>query len=350
MQSLLFEIPFLGFPIHSFGLMLAIAGFTATWMAAQRAQRHGGSADDVYDLAGWFFLSGLIGARLFYVIQYRHHFSSIWGVFELWRGGLVVFGAAIGAFVGFTIFCLRRRLRLLWMLDVLAPSLALGMAFGRIGCFLNGCCYGDYCETPWAVTFPASSAVEKRLVENGLMSPFGFVLAPESDNRILLVEPNTPAAAAGIRVGDQVVAVNGEPTDESKSETWEPLTLRLRRDGDPATYEVVLPPRRTLPVHPTQLYSSIGAFFLFLYLHFLYSYRTWDGQVISVFAMLYSIGRFLIEFLRYDELPLSDGLTISQNFAMGLFVVGVCAWWWLPRTRQLPYWVPRSHDESTRTR
>jgi prolipoprotein diacylglyceryltransferase len=101
----------------------------------------------------------------------------------------------------------------------------------------------------------------------------------------------------------------------------QPLDLTVERDR--RTLEFAIDPSPSLPLHPTQLYMSTGAFALFLLLSAYYPFRRRDGEVVAMFAVSYSVGRFLVEYLRFDELPLADGLTISQNVSVAFIVVGL---------------------------
>src|SRR5258708_2681776 len=86
--------------------------------------------------------------------------KTLWDVFKVWKGGIVFYGSVIGATAAFFLYRRLRPFPLGPVLDAIAPSVALGIALGRVGCFLNGCCYGDVCDpatVPWAVRFPAES-------------------------------------------------------------------------------------------------------------------------------------------------------------------------------------------------
>jgi phosphatidylglycerol:prolipoprotein diacylglycerol transferase len=98
----------------------------------------------------------MVGARLFFVVEYwGEKILTIGEIFKIWEGGIVFYGSVIGAAVAFFLVRIFRPFPILATLDVLAPSIAIGIALGRVGCFLNGCCYGDVCDIPWlAVRFP----------------------------------------------------------------------------------------------------------------------------------------------------------------------------------------------------
>ena len=159
MWQVLFTLPILGgLKIFGYGTMLFVAFLGATNLAGWLARREKLDPEVIYDLALVVFLGGLIGARTFYVIQYWgdkiHSFREI---FMIWQGGIVLYGSIIGGSIAFFIYRMIRPFPLRPFLDVIAPALALGIAVGRFGCFLNGCCFGDVCSLPWSVSFPKPS-------------------------------------------------------------------------------------------------------------------------------------------------------------------------------------------------
>ena len=113
------------------------------------------SADQLLSLVIWIVISGIIGARIFYVIQFWSQFASDPPlVFNIRGGGLVFYGGLIGGLVALYWFCKIHRLPLLKVLDLVTPAVILGYSIGRIGCFLEGCCSGKVTHLPWAVHFP----------------------------------------------------------------------------------------------------------------------------------------------------------------------------------------------------
>jgi len=109
-------------------------------------------------IALWILFSAIIGSRLLYIFLHWSEFEhDLVGTFAFWRGGLqglIFYGGFIGALTMGLVFARVNRVPLLSMLDAAAPSIMLGEFFTRIGCFLNGCCFGKACDLPWAVTFP----------------------------------------------------------------------------------------------------------------------------------------------------------------------------------------------------
>ena len=145
------------FTIYWYGI-LAAAGFLAGfWVAGRRAVRESVRSEDVVDLAPWLLAGTLIGARAWYVFYYWNaEFAGkpLWEIFMLRRSGLVFYGGLIGASLATILYTRLRKLPLWKIADILAPSIALGHAFGRVGCLMTGCCYGHATQAPWAIHFP----------------------------------------------------------------------------------------------------------------------------------------------------------------------------------------------------
>lgn len=159
MRQVLFRIPALGVTVHGFGFMVVVACLAGWLLAGRRAGRVKLDPDAVHDLAIWMMVGGLVGARLFYVVDYwGETVTTVGQAIRVWEGGIAFYGAVLGASTAFFAFRAFRAFPVLATLDAVAPSVALGIAIGRVGCFLNGCCYGGYCRLPWlAVRFPRHS-------------------------------------------------------------------------------------------------------------------------------------------------------------------------------------------------
>lgn len=158
MRSILFTI--YGIPIHSYGLMMAIGFSLGLWRAAKVGEKRGISADKISNLALIVLISGVIGSRIVFIIL--NPSTENWSSFlAVWQGGLSFHGGVIFGILAAYIYAHIAKIPLAQSLDLLAPSVAIGYAFTRIGCFLNGCCYGAPCSLPWAVRFN----------ENGVLTP-----------------------------------------------------------------------------------------------------------------------------------------------------------------------------------
>jgi phosphatidylglycerol---prolipoprotein diacylglyceryl transferase len=145
--------------VHWFGVFIAGAFLAGMWTATRRAPRIGISGEVVADLIiPWLLIGGIVGARLMFVVTYwQDEFvgKPWWEVFMIQRGGLVFYGGMIGAALTTIVYARYKKVSLWKLADILAPSIALGSMFGRIGCLMNGCCFGHACELPWAIRFPA---------------------------------------------------------------------------------------------------------------------------------------------------------------------------------------------------
>jgi phosphatidylglycerol---prolipoprotein diacylglyceryl transferase len=142
--------------IHTYGVLVAIGFMVGLWVAMRRAPSEGIRPEQVTDLGVWLIISGMLGGKLFHVIFFWNDFIAAWhaeGLRSL-REGFVFYGGFIVASLTAVAYARLKRLPLAKLADVFAPAIALGHAFGRLGCFFNGCCYGKACAFPWAVKFP----------------------------------------------------------------------------------------------------------------------------------------------------------------------------------------------------
>jgi len=264
-----------GVPVRGYGAMLLLAATAGTWLSIVRGRSMGFDADTILALGMEVFLWGIVGARLFYVIEYHDQFfaagrswlESLAAVLNVAAGGLVVFGSLPTAALAAWRFAERRGLSLPRLADCIAPGLLVGLAIGRIGCFLNGCCYGGPCDLPWAVRFPPESPPWLDQAARGLL----------------------PAAAAD----------GGLP--------W------------------------SLPVHPAQLYAAVDAAILAVLACVASAtpLARRDGQVFALVLTLHPISRLLLEAIRVDEPPaLGTPLSISQLVSLVLLAAAAGLWWW----------------------
>jgi phosphatidylglycerol:prolipoprotein diacylglycerol transferase len=288
MRPILFRIPGLGWPLFGFGVLMLVAFFAAMTLADRKAKRIGLPDDLIESLAVWMIIGGLVGARLFYVIQYwkTGEFRSFGDLFTIWRGGIVLYGSIAGGVIAVLLYRLRRPFPVLVTVDVLSPALALGMGIGRIGCFLNGCCYGDPCQLPWAVRFPVGSNPWWHQLRAGAFGDYHPTEATLDGIRRNLIPPDVPAA---------------------------------------------------LPIHPTQLYAALDGVLLCLLLLAFFPLRKRDGETTALLMITYPISRILIEQLRSDESIFFAGMTISQTISLAILFCGILFWVWL-RSRPTGRW------------
>lgn len=156
MHSILFQYKFIA--VYSFGALLAIAFLCGMTLAGYRAKKAGLSSQQIVDFCLWLLIASIVGARGLYVLQnwdyYQFHLIEI---LMVQRGGLVFYGGLIAGFLFAFLFMRLKKWSFWQIVDILAPSLALGHAFGRMGCFLNGCCFGSLTNVAWGVQFPDGS-------------------------------------------------------------------------------------------------------------------------------------------------------------------------------------------------
>lgn len=160
--------------VYSYGFMLAVAFIVATSLVSRRVHLFNISKDSIGGLALTLLISGIIGARTFYVllnIGYfsRHPFEAL----LINRGGLVFYGGVLLATLAGVVFVRIHKLSILDTADLVAPFVALGHAIGRIGCFLNGCCYGKPTSSVLGVIFPHSDV---RVYPTQLFSSAGLFI------------------------------------------------------------------------------------------------------------------------------------------------------------------------------
>lgn len=274
MKRTLLEIPIpflhISIPIYSYGLMLMIGFLAGLYVARKKAASEHLDPNIISDLSVYTIISALIGARLFFIIQnFSDYKDNPLDMIKIYQGGLVYYGGLIAVVVALLVFARLRRISPLKLMDLVVLASSLGLVFGRIGCFLNGCCYGKLSNLPWAVKFPKTVDAK------------GFI--------------------------------DGSP-------------VFLHHYGQGL---IKLTDGHSLHVHPTQLYSSLLNIGIFFTLYFFFNRRKWDGQVTLLFLTLYASIRFCIELLRADNPHIIFGLTISQCISVivviiisGIFIAG----------------------------
>lgn len=321
--------------------MLLIGVSTAVALAAYRAKRRGLDPDVIYAVAPWAFIGGILGARIFFVVQYREKFiadswrETVGNMLDFTSGGLVVYGSFIGGFIAVSFFLLRQRLPLLRWGDAIVPALFLGVFFGRIGCLMNGCCYGGRCEDYWAALhFPPGSAVYGEQIESGELLGMRVDSVP---GKILEVREASLADRAGIRAGSTLeavryapLAVESAPLDVPREDVLPAVVISV--DGRLLRWDPDELPRRALAVQPAQLISSIGALSLCLALCAVPPYAGREGTIMFVGFAGYAVLRFVLELIRVDEAgQFGTSLSISQLVSVFVLVASIIGLAWIYR-------------------
>lgn len=265
----------------------------------------------ITNAALYSLIAGVTGARLFYVI---HHFDQFQGrllsVFAIWQGGLELLGGILSAIAVIGFYCRYHKLPVRRYLDILAIGLMLALVFGRIGCFLNGCCFGKPTNLPWGVRFPYGSYA------------YSSQVCPDLERDRSEPQLKLPDEFYDYYYGDGKTHCFLKP--------YKDLTSEQRK------YLVDKDLYRCLPVHPAQLYSSVngGILALILYLFWRRNQKadisknhkklfTKPGCTFGLMFIIYGISRFFMEFIRDDNPFEFDGLTISQNIGIAMVVFGV---------------------------
>jgi phosphatidylglycerol:prolipoprotein diacylglycerol transferase len=325
--------------------MMLVSVVSGTGLALWRGWRLGLHPDLILSLAFWMFLPGILGGRLFYVIQFwpaygRHETlrAMLPALINVTDGGLVAYGAFIGGMLGLILFVLKYRQPALALCDLLAPCIMLGLTLGRIGCLLNGCCFGGTCELPWAVRFPKGDVLYsppyQAQVERGRM--YGIDLSGDPDAAPVLrsVDPHSPAGQGGLRRGDRLQSIGSRKTQtvrQAQGILWklfdDNYPVVLQAEGrDPVTLPAISHPSHSFRVHPTQVYSSINALLLCLLLLAYDPFRRRDGELFALMMSIYPIARFLLEEIRTDGNAVLAGRTIAQVFSLLFLLFGAGLW------------------------
>ncbi len=310
----LFEIPFVNLTIKSYGLMMVIGFLVAIFVIRSLSRDITASPQMITNAALYSLIAGVVGARLFYVVHHYSEFQGDWhNIFAIWHGGLELLGGVTFSIAVIIAYLFYHKLPVRRYLDILAMGLMLALAFGRIGCFLNGCCFGKPTELPWAVRFPYHS-----------FSYLSQVYPNPARNRS---EPwlKLPSEFFGY-------LVSNNDWIEAEQGNLKPYRLLSDKQKD----EVKSGAYRALKVHPTQLYSSGNAAMLSLVLFLFWrwgikakkepairKFTPTPGCTFALMFVLYGITRFLLESLRDDNPFEVDSLTISQIMGTGLAVLGL---------------------------
>ena len=149
--------------IHTYGFLIAIGFLIALALASREAKKEDIPNETIVDIGFYALISGIIGSRLFFIFtNWQHYLEHPIDMVKIWEGGLVFYGGMLFALPTVIWYTKKKGLSLWQTADIWAPSIAIGHAIGRLGCFCAGCCYGRPAEgLPWAVTFtnPDSLAI-----------------------------------------------------------------------------------------------------------------------------------------------------------------------------------------------
>jgi phosphatidylglycerol:prolipoprotein diacylglycerol transferase len=246
--------------------------------------------------------------------------EKLYASLQFTEGGLVVYGGVIAGLIATGFWAYRFKVSPLKVADAVTPAFFLGLAFGRIGCLLNGCCYGGLCDSSLpSISFPAGSAVYTDQLLSGRL--VGLVV---KDERIINIEKDSWADKNQIQPGQTITLMEPRqvdgPTHENPLAPPE-LDLLLKIDGK--TFRAHPLPNRSLGVHPSQIYASFGGLLLFLWTASLSNLIKRQGVIFASGLIAYGVIRILEEYIRVDEAgQFGTDLSISQWISIGAILGG----------------------------
>ncbi len=326
----------IGLPIRGYGVLLMCGVASAIGIGVKRCRAIGISNEQFYSFTVMLIVSGIVGARLFYVIQKWSSLdgdswaSKLWTALQFTEGGLVVYGGVLGGLVAVSLWSLWNKCPMLPLADAITPAFFIGLAFGRIGCLLNGCCFGGVCESPLpSIAFPIGAPAYMEQLESAQL--LGLRVDPAVPKRgsakIASVEPGSWAdqkkLSAGQSIDEVQVAIASKPTREAMFEPTR-YEAMVRVDRKPYYVTANELPRESLPVHPSQIYAAISGLLLCIWTLSLSQATRRIGVVFAAGLISYGILRNIEEFIRVDEAgQFGTSFSIAQWISFGAILFGI---------------------------
>ena len=261
-----------GKEIYWYGVIIVVGMILSAVYAFWRAKKLGIKIDDMYDYAIFIIIFGVIGARAYYVLTtlQTHQYKSFLDVIAVWNGGLAIYGGIIAGIITVIVVSKVKKIKILRVLDAIAPAVMIGQALGRWGNYLNQEAFGCNTTLPWGMK---SWVVQSASSGNKLEGTVEYL----TSNRASI-------EAQGMTV-------------------------------DPQGY-----------VHPTFLYECLWNVIGFILINILFKKRKFDGQMFLMYITWYGLGRAFIEMLRTDSLYIpGTPVRISMLVGFVCFIGGIAA-------------------------
>ena len=334
-----FSLPWIGndLTIFGYGVMLVIGLLIAMRVSMYLARRTGLDPEVFANAAVLALVSGIAGARLSHVLEnlptYTDPHLSFWENFRnainIRQGGLTYYGGFLLATPTLILYAIWKKVPIRVGMDIIAPCLMIGLGFGRIGCFLNGCCFGAECTVPWAVEFPyGSDAYVTEFNANLLRQPVPLALLADGtaikeylrDNGMKeLQEPLPPPLFKELHVAGSLVKKEVAATEAASNKEFAAKVASLHAN----------------PVHPAEIYSSIVAFTIAGFLFCYYTIPHTPGRVFAAMMMIEGVFRYMLEVIRVEPPVVGRGTTLlpdlpPQSYSMCvsffLVLIGSVLW------------------------
>jgi phosphatidylglycerol:prolipoprotein diacylglycerol transferase len=311
MIPILFRIPVPSFlhsflgpdqPIYGYGLMLVIGFLGAVQLAKFLAKRSKLNPEIFVNAALIALIAGVVGARLSHVLENlgdytradRTFMENFMDAINIRTGGLTYYGGFLLAFPVTAAYALWKKVPLRLGMDIVAPCVMIGLGVGRIGCLLNGCCYGAECKLPWAMSFPYHSIAYIDEYYRDEVKPPAELTKPDPEG--------------------------GRPRLLTKEEVQASHDAKLI---------ALAKSERSVEVHPAQIYSAITGLMLAALLVAYFTLPHAPGRVFALMLMLEGLTRYMLELLRVEP-PVhyffGYGFSLSMELSIGLIALGVILW------------------------
>ncbi|MDY6913967.1 MAG: prolipoprotein diacylglyceryl transferase [Planctomycetota bacterium] len=302
----------LSFPlrVYGYGLMLVLGFLSGIYLARRRARRVGEDPDVLTHCGLLALIGGIVGARAAFVIEQREFYAdaSPAEIFNVTSGGLIYYGGLLLATAAVLAYLWLKRLPARRHLDILAVSIMVGLAFGRAGCTLNGCCFGGRCSDDWALGMRFPMYSKPLLKFDGRENPY----------------------SSGMHAPSPLFEHQRQMPGELEVD---PLLLdsagRLIPPRDFTARQIEIAEASwSNPVKPAQPLGLVNALVIAAVLGGFYRLRKREGQVFALMLILYPITRFVLELIRHDNPHqlLAGVLTHNQYTSLAMFAVGVVLW------------------------